>query len=102
MSTNDRALLDYGGYLTLSYLSLDDLNRNNHSLRQADLVGYASLNIDDVQEFFVRGRTEWQDFSPGDAFDGRQHQFHPIIERAYYRFDLAKARVGLQRRFSRH
>jgi hypothetical protein len=88
---DQRALFDYGGYATVSYLSLDDLNRNNHSLRQYDLVGYLDLNFDDVQELFVRGRLEWQDFSPGDAFDGRDHQFHPEIERAYYRFDLAKA-----------
>jgi hypothetical protein len=91
VSADQRALFDYGGYATISYLSLDDLNRNNHSLRQYDLVGYLDLNIDDVQEFFARGRLEWQDFSPGDAFDGRDHQFHPEIERAYYRFDLAKA-----------
>ena len=66
-------------------------SKNNHSLDQYDLVGYADLNIDQVQEAFVRGRLEWQEFSPGDAFDGRDHQFHALIERAYYRIDLGKA-----------
>jgi hypothetical protein len=91
VSPDQRALVDYGGYFTFSYLSLDDLNRNNHSLRQYDLVGYVDVNLDDAQEFFARGRLEWQEFSPGDAFDGRDHQFHPEIERAYYRVDFAKA-----------
>jgi hypothetical protein len=88
---DQRALIDYGGYFTTSYLSLDDLNRNNHSLWQFDLVGYADVNIDNVQEFFVRGRLEWQEFSQGDAFDGRDHQFHADFERLWYSVDLAKA-----------
>jgi hypothetical protein len=88
---DQRALFDFGGYVTVSYLSLDDLNKNNHSLNQYDLVGYVDYNIDQVQELFVRGRLEWQEFSPGDAFDGRDHQFHAEIERAYYRVDLARA-----------
>jgi hypothetical protein len=86
-----RALVDYGGYVTASYLSLDDLNRRNHSLWQFDLVGYADINIDDVQEFFARGRLEWQEFGDGDAFDGRDHQFHANIERGYYKIDIGRA-----------
>jgi hypothetical protein len=86
-----RALVDYGGFFTASYLSLDDLNRHNHSLWQFDLVGYADVNIDDVQEFFARGRLEWQEFGDGDAFDGRDHQYHANIERAYYRLDVGRA-----------
>ena len=86
-----RVLVDYGGFLTLSYLSLDDLNQHNHSLGQFDLVGYADINIDDVQEFFARGRLEWQEFSTGDAFDGRDHQYHAQIERAYYKLDVGRA-----------
>jgi hypothetical protein len=86
-----RALVDYGGYFTASYLSLDDLNRKNHSLWQFDLVGYADVNIDDVQEIFARGRLEWQEFGIGDAFDGGDHQFHANMERAYYRLDIGRA-----------
>lgn len=86
-----RLLFDYGGYLTASYLTVDDLNRNNHGLRQYDLVGYARMNLDEVHELFVRGRLSWQDFNPGDSFDGRGDDFAARIDRAYYRFDLAKA-----------
>src|SRR3954469_20585185 len=61
-----RLLFDYGGYFTFSYVSIDDLNQDNHGLRQYDLVGYARVNLDDVQEFFARGRLTWEDFNPGD------------------------------------
>src|SRR4051812_43467381 len=29
-----RALIDWGGYVTLNYFSIDDRNNNNHTLRQ--------------------------------------------------------------------
>jgi hypothetical protein len=50
-----RALVDYGAYVTLSYLSVDDQNNDNHVLRQYEIVGYGRVNIDNVHEFFVRG-----------------------------------------------
>ncbi len=85
-----RLLFDYGGYVTASYLSVDDLNHDNHGLRQYDLVGYGRLNLDDVQELYFRGRLTWQDFNPGDSFDGRGDRFQARVDRAYYRFDLQK------------
>jgi hypothetical protein len=91
-----RLLVDYGGYFTASYLSVDDLNKDNHGLRQYDLIGYMRLNLDDVQEFYGRGRLTWQDFNPGDSFDGRGDQFHGRIDRGYYRFDLRKAMSAYQ------
>src|SRR5690349_12041690 len=45
---NQRLLFDYGGYFTFSYLTVDDVNQDNHGLRQYDMVGYARLNLDDV------------------------------------------------------
>src|SRR6478609_9212914 len=86
-----RMLFDYGGYTTLGYTRIDDLNRDNHGLRQYDLFGYARLNLDDVHDFFVRGHLTWQDFNPGDSFDGRGDNFEARIDRAFYKFDLAKA-----------
>src|ERR1700691_5764953 len=65
---SQRLFFDYGGFFTASYLSVDDLNNDNHGLRQFDLVGYVRANLDDVQEFYGRGRVTWQDFNPGDSF----------------------------------
>src|SRR5438105_3196172 len=56
-----RALIDYGAYLQFNYLSIDDQVKDNHVLRQYDLIGYVRLNIDGAQELFVRGRTGYRD-----------------------------------------
>src|SRR4051812_36583412 len=94
-----RLLFDYGGYFTASYLSVDDSNQDNHGLRQYDLVGYARLNLDDVQELYARGRLTWQDFNPGDSFNGQgDQQFIARMDRLYYRFDLQKAIAAYQGR----
>ena len=37
---SERALLDYGGYFSPQYYSIDDSNNDNHGLRQYDLVAY--------------------------------------------------------------
>jgi hypothetical protein len=36
---DQRAFFDYGGYFTFNYLSADDSQKENHVLRQYDLVG---------------------------------------------------------------
>ena len=65
-----RTLLQYGAYLSVNYLSLDDSNHNNHTLWQPELVLYGRLDLDDAQDFFIRGRTGYEDFSRGDSFNG--------------------------------
>lgn len=86
-----RALLDYGGYLNASYFSVDDLNHDNHGLWEYDLVGYARMNIDDVHEFFARGRVSFLQYNRGDSFDGEGDDTPADVELAYYRFDLQHA-----------
>src|SRR4051794_27734837 len=51
-----RALIDYGGYLTPSYLSFDDQIDKNHAYRGYELVGYGQLNFDGAHELYLRGR----------------------------------------------
>jgi hypothetical protein len=88
----DRALIDYGGFLSLAYLNIDDSVGHNHQLGQYDAVGYARLNVDGVHELFVRGNATYLDFKDGDSFDGRGDDLiGPRIERAHYRFDLQRA-----------
>jgi hypothetical protein len=87
----DRALFDYGGYLSVNYFSFDDPQHNNHGLREYDLVGYARVNIDGVHEFFARGRVTYQDYNRGDSFDDGDYQEHYLLELGYYRFDLQRA-----------
>jgi hypothetical protein len=85
-----RTLIDYGGYLSLNYLTLEDLNQNTHVLRQYGLVGYGRISIDGVHEFFGRGILEYNDFNQGDSFDDEGDEFDPRFDRLYYRFDLAR------------
>jgi hypothetical protein len=88
---DQRALLDYGGYFTFNFFSIDDIQQKTHILRQYDLVAYGRLNIDNVHEFFLRARTSYRDFDNNDSFDGKGDEtIGPTVEQAYYRFDLAR------------
>jgi hypothetical protein len=93
-----RTLFDYGGYLSLQYLSLDDQNGNNHGLRQYDLVGYANLNLDGVHQFYGSVRGTYRDFNPGDPFTGADGSegsgWRGELDRAYYRFDLQRYKAA--------
>src|SRR5436190_5183633 len=60
---DQRTLIDYGGYLSLNYILIEDLNRNTHILRQTDLVGFGRINVDGVHEVFARGTASYQDFA---------------------------------------
>ena len=84
-----RLFLDYGGYFSFDYLSIDDAAHNNHGLRQYELVGYVRANLDGAQEIFLRARTDYRDYNPGDSFDGfGSRLIDPDFDRAYYRIDL--------------
>jgi hypothetical protein len=92
---DERLLIDYGGYFTFSYLSLDDSDNNNHGLRDYQLVSYLHLNFDGANDVFLRGRTDYRDFNPGDSFDGYGSRLiDPDLDRAYYRYDFGKAAAG--------
>jgi len=86
---SQRALFDYGGYSTYSYLSFDDAAHNNHGLNNFEMVGYARLNLDGANEFYVRGRANYLDYNPGDEPDGQPNHLDGRVEEAWYRFDLA-------------
>lgn len=83
-----RALIDYGGYVSASYLSLDDEENRNHALRGYDLILYGKLELDRAHELFVRGRGSYLDFNSGDSFDDEGDRDEWVLERAHYRLDL--------------
>jgi hypothetical protein len=90
-----RTLFDYGGYLSLNYLTLDDQNGNTHGLRQYDIVGYAHLNLDGVHEFYTSLRGSYRDFNPGDPFSESEGSgWRGDLDRAYYRFDYQRYRAA--------
>ena len=86
---SQRALIDYGGYISENYYSVDDSDNDNHGLRQTELVGYFSANFDDVNQIFLRARTDYDDYNAGDSFDGHGSRLiDPDFDRAFYKFDL--------------
>lgn len=85
-----RALVDYGAFLTYSFFAIDDVEQNTHLLNQYDLIGYGRLNIDNVHEFFLRARAEYRQFRKGESFDGEDYDDDSTVEQAYYRFDLGR------------
>jgi hypothetical protein len=95
---DQRLLLDYGGYLSFSYLSVTDPTNNTHVLRDTDLVLYARANLDNVQEVFIRGKINYNDYNadhgggPPDDFGGTIEGpgQHSDVEEAYYRFDVQR------------
>lgn len=93
-----RALLDYGALLTLSYLTVRDRDAENRGERIYEVIGYAHLNIDGVHEAFVRGRYSYYDYnSENDSFDGRGSRDNDDqLDRAYYRFDLGRYLAAYQ------
>ena len=86
----NRALFDYGGYTTFSYLSFDDAAHDNHGLRQYELVGYGRLNLDGAHEFYVRGRSDYRDWNAGDSFENEPSTLSGVVEEGWYQFDLKR------------
>jgi len=90
--TDQRLLLDYGAYITYSYLSVDDSTDKNHGVREGDLYAYLRANLDGAQEFFVRTRIGFRDYNNGTDFDA-PNNYQSIgfdLDRGYYRLDLAR------------
>lgn len=93
-----RAYFDYGAYLAVNFLSLDDPQLRNRVLRQYDFAAWGRLNLDGAHDILLRGRAFYRDFNDGDAFDSNVNGWDGRVERAYYRFDLARHLAASQGR----
>jgi hypothetical protein len=90
-----RALIDYGAFVSFNYLSLDDPRLDNHVLRQYDFFPYVRFNLDGASELFLRGRVGWRDFNEGDSFDGRgDERIDPDLDVGYLKLDLTRLLAG--------
>ncbi len=90
LSAGDRAILDYGAFLTLSYFSTDTSAGDNRALWQTDLNLYARINLDGAHEFYVRDRIQYREYNTGDETATDQDGVQNFLEEAYYKFDLAR------------
>lgn len=96
LPVEDRALVDYGAFLTLSYFSTDTSDGENVALRQYDLNMFARVNIDGAHEFYSRGRLQYRDYNPGDESAYDDDGLQGFVEEAYYKFDLARHLAAYQ------
>lgn len=93
-----RALIDYGAYLTFSYLSFDDQVNDDHAFRGADVVGYGRVDLDDAHEFYLRARGTYRGFNPGDNFQDEPSHVDGHVEEAWYKFDLRRSLAAYEGR----
>jgi hypothetical protein len=88
---DQRVMIDFGGYFSPQYYSIDNANYDNQGLRQYQLVGYFRANFDGVHDIFLRLNTAYNDYNSGDSFDGfGSRLINPDFDRAYYKFDLQR------------
>jgi len=85
--------LDAGGWFSFAFFNYDDAGaRKKRTLRQYELRGWGSVNIQGVHRFYVRGLLGYDDWNSGDnprEFHGDQYSGLEI-ERAWYQFDLGR------------
>ena len=82
---------DAGGWFNFALFKFDDAGaRRWRTLRQYELRGWASLNLQGVHQFYVRGLTAYDDWNDGDnPTSSRSDDLtEPKIERAWYQLDL--------------
>jgi hypothetical protein len=89
-----RAMVDYGAFLSTNFLAIDDEQQDTHLLFEPDLYGYFRLNLDGAHEFFLRARASYRDFYQDNSFDERGDTKEALVEQAYYRFDLGRYLAG--------
>lgn len=93
----ERSQFDVGGSFSLFFLNLNDSNGNHRRLLQPEFQLFGRASVDGVHNFFVRSRFQYQDFSPGDSFDGRGDEWTtPFLDRYVYEFDYAKSVAAYQ------
>ncbi|MBN2210408.1 MAG: alginate export family protein [Sedimentisphaerales bacterium] len=95
-----RAVVNWGGWFRSSFWDIDDnldldgdgRNDGRHTLRRQQLRLYGDINLDQVHQFYVRGRLDYLDWNSGTSFDGRDSDWDgPDLDRLWYEFRWSAA-----------
>ncbi len=113
-----RMIFDWGGWFRSNYWGLDEnthrtywnhipiydgngnitnnariINENGyHGLRQQQLRVWGFLNIDQVHQFYARGRLDYYDWNSGTSFDSNDSDLDGVnMDRLWYDFRLSRA-----------
>ena len=87
---------DAGGWATFGFYHYEDALSQEHTLRQYELRGWGSLNIDGIHRFYLRGMTGYDDWNGGQ----NPQPIHgddftpPRIERAWYEVNFGRLLAG--------
>jgi len=81
---------DYGGWYRFSFTRFDDFMKDRE-LADHDLRIWGTLSVEDIHQFYVRGRVTFVDWASGDAPNGRDHDtVGPDLELGWYLFRLSR------------
>jgi len=99
--TDKRVTFDYGGWFRSSYWAVDEevsrglSNRDDgyHALRWQQLRVWGFLNLDQVHQFYARGKLDYWDWNHGTSYDHNDSDWEGIdLERGWYDFRLSRMR----------
>jgi hypothetical protein len=87
------ALFDWGGWINVSYIGLDDPPANEHrELEFYDLRLWGKLQLGELHRFYARTYTQFVDFNDGDAFWGADNDVRGMnLDQGFYTLDLGQA-----------
>lgn len=88
LSFAERSYLEFGGYFSATFVNLNDSDNNSRRYFSPEVGIYGRAVLDSAHTFFGRARFQYNEFSPGDSFDGRGDRWtDPFIDRYWYEFD---------------
>ncbi len=88
---------DYGGFYSLFFFLYDDGANSSRTFRRHDLRVWTRLGFErGAHEIYARARLSFIDFNRGDQFDDEDDVEGMNLERGFYKFDLAKAKLAYQ------
>jgi len=82
---------DFGGWYRGSFTKFDDFEKY-HDVQDHDIRLWGSVTIQDIYQFYVRGRVDLIRWARGDSFDGNDHDVvGPNLDQGWFRFRMAQA-----------
>ncbi|MCX5682564.1 MAG: alginate export family protein [Planctomycetota bacterium] len=92
MPTEQKLLVEWGGFYIPSYVHFTDINDNHGDLTVQDLRLWTQIKFDEVHRIFARMRLNYIDFAPGDGQGLRDHDLvGPNLEIGYYELNVSQA-----------
>ncbi|MFQ5956833.1 MAG: hypothetical protein ACE5KK_03585 [Candidatus Brocadiales bacterium] len=93
---SQRFFYDYGGWSSGTYITYDDLSndgvsKKRRTLRLNDTRVWASLNVEDIHNVYVRARVAYNDWLRGDEYRRREDDLNVDLDQAFYTLDFRNA-----------